>query len=182
MRIDRKRFGILVVAMGLFGCGGSLKGGSGPDGSTGAACSSLGACACRAASDRCTARTEACWCPSECDPQIACICGGGRFLACEDNMVVASCASELAAVQSKCANQAFVQYIADLCTLPPTYMAAASPTCIAGCLANLNNTGSCSEIDCSFCPVCDCVGPATPSPFSACLDACRQAPPPSPNI
>jgi len=146
MRIDRKRFGILVVAMGLFGCGGSLKGGSGPDGSTGAACSSLGACACR------------------------------------DNMVVASCASELAAVQSKCANQAFVQYIADLCTLPPTYMAAASPTCIAGCLANLNNTGSCSEIDCSFCPVCDCVGPATPSPFSACLDACRQAPPPSPNI
>lgn len=162
------------------GCGGSLNGNKGPDGSTTGQCASLGACECMAASDRCAARAEACWCPSECDPNIACICGGGRFLACEEKAVVASCASELAAVQAKCAGQPFVQYIAGLCTIPTTQVDATSPACIAGCLANLENTGSCSEIDCSFCPVCDCAGPTSPSPFSACLASCRQPlPPPS---
>ena len=66
-------------------------GGTGGTGGTAGACASLGACACMQAGDRCVARTEACWCPSECDPQIVCVCGGGRFLACEDKPVVPSC-------------------------------------------------------------------------------------------
>lgn len=31
----------------------------------------------------CAIVTEPCWCPSECNPQIACVCGGGKFLRCE---------------------------------------------------------------------------------------------------
>ena len=171
MRNDRKRFGILVVAMALLGCGGSLNSNKGPDGSTTGACSSLGACECMAASDRCTAVTESCWCPSECDPNITCICGGGRFLACQDKDLVAVCADWLTVVQSKCAGQPFVQYIGDLCN------SAVNPHCVSGCLANLSNTGSCSEIDCSFCPVCDCAPPAAQSPFATCLASCRPPPP-----
>lgn len=172
MRNDRKRFGILVLAMGLLGCGGSLNSNKGPDGSTPAACSSLGACACMAASDRCAVQAEACWCPSECDPNIACVCGGGRFLACQDKDVVAICADWLTAVQSQCAGQSFVQYIGDLCST------AANPLCVSSCLANLKNNGSCSEIDCSFCPVCDCAGLTGQSAFASCIAACR--PPPHP--
>ena len=133
-------------------------------------------CECIAACDRCTPRSEACWCPTECYPGAAvdCVCGGGRFLACGDNKtVVAACATELAAVQAKCVGQAFVGDLTSaLCD------AAANPTCVAACLANLHNTGSCSEIDCSFCKACDCLTPATPSPFAACLRAC--VPPPLP--
>lgn len=40
------------------------------------------ACGCRERAD-CQLVTEACWCPSECDPKIACICGGGKFVRCE---------------------------------------------------------------------------------------------------
>jgi hypothetical protein len=167
MRIDRKLAGVVVLALGLLGCGGSITGRT-PDGSTQpGACASLGACECMAASDRCSARTEACWCPSECDPRIACVCGGGRFLACEEKATVASCANALAAVQSKCAGQPFVEWIADMCS-----QTALEPSCVAGCLTRLQTTGSCSEIDCSFCGVCDCAGPATPSPFSTCLANC----------
>jgi hypothetical protein len=161
-----------VVAVALLGCGGSLNGNKGPDGSTGPACSSLSACACMAAGDRCSAVTESCWCPSECDPSIACICGGGRFLACRDRDVVDICTDWLTVVQNKCASQSFVQYIGNLCT------SAADPFCVSGCLANLSNTGSCSEIDCSFCPVCDCAPPAAQSPFVSCLAACQPPPPP----
>jgi hypothetical protein len=196
MIANRKRVGLLVLAAGLIGCGGVTTGTTGTAGSTGTigtggtntgtagttgtggttgttgACASLGACACMEAGDRCSARTEACWCPSECDPQIVCICGGGRFLACEDRTVVPSCANALAAVQAKCAGQSFVGFIGELCS------SAADPTCVAGCLTKLNNTGSCSEIDCGFCTVCDCAGPATLSPFAACLQTCA---PPLPN-
>jgi hypothetical protein len=167
---------LAMAGMALVGCGGSIQA-NGPDGSTQpGACGSLSECACYQASDRCTLRTESCWCPSVCDSKIACVCGGGRFLGCEDKAAT-SCATELAAVQAKCAGQPFVQYIGDLCTLPPTQMAAPSPACVAGCLANLANGGSCSEIDCSFCPVCDCAGPAAPSPFVTCLAACNQPQP-----
>lgn len=170
MTAHRKRIGLFLAALGLLaGCGGSINGNTGPDGSTTGACASLGACACMAASDRCVGRTEACYCPTECDPNIACICGGGRFLGCEDKAVFAGCTTALATVQAKCTGQAFVQYIGGLCS------SAADPTCVAGCLATLNNTGSCAEIDCYFCPACDCAPPTTPSPFRACLQTC--APP-----
>jgi hypothetical protein len=175
MTATQRRVGLFVfsVAAALLGCGGSLKGNSGPDGATTTIpCSAMGACECLAASDRCASRTEPCWCPSECDPQIACICGGGRFLGCENASVISACSNELAAVQAKCAGQAFVQYIGGLCV--NTF---GDPNCTAACLAKLKSTGSCSEIDCYFCPVCDCAEPTMPSPFRACLQACQ---PPAP--
>ena len=133
----------------------------------------MNGCECLAASDRCTPRSEACWCPTECFPggAIECVCGGGRFLACEDSQIAAACASELAAVQTKCAGQPFVQYIGTLCS------AATNPDCVAACLAQLNTAGSCTEIDCGFCPVCDCAAPATASPFAQCLASCNPPPP-----
>jgi hypothetical protein len=180
MRDGASRIGFLLLVIAVVGCGGSITGngpmtGQGGQGgsTTTIPCAAMGQCECWAASDRCTARTEACWCPSECNAAIDCICGGGRFLACQDRTVAASCTSELAAVQAKCANQSFVQYIGDLCSL-----SAVTPACVAACLANLNTSGSCAEIDCSFCPVCDCAAPAMPSPFAACLRACY--PPPLP--
>jgi hypothetical protein len=129
-------------------------------------CSELGACDCLAASDRCTPRAEACWCPTECNGNV-CVCGGGQFLACENKAVAGSCAAELSAVQAKCAGQSFVSFIANLCDGTGT-----KATCTAACLANLKTTGSCSEIDCGFCTLCDCAAPTMPSPFATCLAAC----------
>ena len=174
MRHVRERIVVLSFVVVLLGCGGSLSGDRGAaDAGTDVwhsepACAALDACACLASSDRCMPRSEACWCPTECYPgaPIECVCGGGRFLACEAKTVVATCATELAAVQAKCVGQAFVGDLSALCD------AAANPTCVTACLTNLNDTGSCSEIDCSFCQACDCSGPATPSPFTACLRAC----------
>ena len=161
----------LLIGLGLAaGCGTGTLGG-GPDGGgppINTACSALGACACMAASDRCVSRTEACWCPSECAPEIVCVCGGGQFLACEDKAPPTApttyCLSELAFVKQYCASQPFVGYLTDLCSAP-------NPMCVGNCLANL---GSCSEIDCGFCPVCDCAAPATRSPFAACLESCAS--------
>jgi len=169
MTAKRRRIGLFLAALGLLGgCGGSIKGNNGPDGATTTIpCSAMGECECMAASDRCAPRAQPCWC-SSCLP-IDCICGGGRFLACEDKSVSAVCTTWLATVQAKCTGQSFVQYIGGVCS------SGADPICVAGCLANLNSHGSCSEIDCSFCPVCDCAAPATPSPFAACLQTC--APP-----
>jgi hypothetical protein len=158
---------VLALATALLGCGGSLS--KNDDGSTTAPCSSLGACECMA-SDRCAPRTEACWCPSECSPQIACICGGGQFLACEERSVLTICSDWLTAVQSKCAGQPNVQYIGDLCTT------AADPFCVSACLANLKENGSCAEIDCRFCPVCDCAPTVSSSPFASCLASCSPMP------
>jgi hypothetical protein len=171
MTANRKRIGLVLVVFGLLaGCGGTITGSGGPDGATTTVpCSAMGACECLEASDRCAARTEACWCPSECSPLIDCICGGGKFLACENRSVSTACSNELTAVQTKCAGQAFVQFIGGICS------SGSDPTCVAGCLAKLNGTGSCSEIDCSFCLSCLCPLPATPSPFAACLKTC--APP-----
>jgi hypothetical protein len=171
MTAARDQVVVLALAAALLGCGGSLP--QNGDGSATPPCSSLGACECMAAGDRCAPRTDACWCPSECNPQIACICGGGQFLACEERSVITACSDWLTAVQSKCAGQPFVQYLGSVCV-----ETRGDPICIAGCLANLNEFGSCAEIDCSFCPVCDCAEPATPSPFAACLQACRTSPPP----
>src|SRR5688572_13488655 len=111
----------LVIGLGLAaGCdSGTL--GSGPDGGgpPNNGCAALGACGCMAASDRCTARTEACYCPTECNPELACICGGGQFLACEDKAPVTTttyCSSQLARVQQTCAAQPFIGDIGDLCS------------------------------------------------------------------
>ena len=166
MTANRRRIGQFLAALSLLaGCGGTITGNGGPDGATTTIpCSAMGACACREASDRCAMRTEACWCDSECDPSSVCKCGGGRFLACDDNAVVASCTRELAAVQTKCPTGG--QYISDI----DICSSSRSPSCVASCLANLQATGSCSELNC-FCPVCDCIAPETPT-FSNCLAAC----------
>ena len=169
MNAARHQVVVLALATALLGCGGSLN--KTGYGSRTTPCSSLGACECMA-SDRCAPRTEACWCPSECNPQIACVCGGGQFLACEERSVVTVCSDWLTAVQSKCAGQPFVQYIDSLCV-----QTTGDPLCTAACLANLKDNGSCSEIDCSFCPVCDCAAPSMPSAFAACLQGCRPPPP-----
>jgi hypothetical protein len=170
MSSDHKVLAVLGLVIAFGGCGGSI---SGPDaGTTTVPCGALGACECMGASDRCTLRTEACWCPSECNPQIECVCGGGQFLFCDDKSVVTVCSDWLTAVQSKCASEPFVQYIGSICV-----ETRADPICTADCLGNLKDHGSCSEIDCSFCPVCDCAQPATPSPFAACLESCRTSTP-----
>ena len=157
----------LVIGLGLAaGCGSGTLGGPDGGGPPSNGCAALGACGCMAASDRCVSRTEACWCPSECAPEIVCICGGGRFLACEDKAptTAMACSTELARVQQACAMQPFVNYIGDLCS-------TRDPTCVAGCLQNL---GSCSNIDCRFCTVCDCAEPIGPNPFAECLASCAS--------
>ena len=183
MRIEAKRIGFVAAAFAVVvvGCGGSIMGnnpgpGTGQGGQGGATttlpCSAMGACECLH-SDRCTPRSEACWCPGECYPGAAidCICGGGRFLACEESAVVASCASELRSVQDKCANQSNLQWIAQICTT------STDVACVAACLSNLKTGGACSEIDCRFCPVCDCAVPSIVNPFASCIQACAPPPP-----
>ncbi len=39
-------------------------------------------CSCKARPD-CRAVTESCYCPNECGQKAVCICGGGKFLSCE---------------------------------------------------------------------------------------------------
>jgi len=174
MTANRKPIGPVLAALGLVaGCGGTITGNGGPDGATTTVpCSALGECECYAASERCAPRTEACWCADVCGAPIECICAGGKFLACEDRSVITACANELTAVQAKCAGQPFLQYIASICV-----NTRGDPNCTAACLAKLNTSGSCSEIDCSFCTACDCAAPAPPSPFAACFDACVHPPP-----
>jgi hypothetical protein len=184
MRIEVRRIGFWLGAVAALGCGGSISGNGpmtgqgaqtgtgqgGQGGGTSIPCEAMGACECLAAGGRCTALQEACWCPSECAPPgtaIDCICGGGRFLACQESSVITPCLNELTAVQAKCANQSFVQYIAGICT-----NTRYDPICVAACLADLKTTGACTEIDCYFCPVCDCAVPTMPSPFRDCLSAC----------
>jgi hypothetical protein len=159
---------VFLLVVGLLGCGGSLNGQGGPDGSTTTPCSAMGACACMAASDRCSPRVEACWCPTECAPNIECFCGGGHFLACENRTITTTaCADELARVQTMCAGMAFAGSIGTLCNV--------NPLCIAGCLDQLATVPSCSQIDCSFCQTCDCAGPTTPSAFRTCVTDCSYA-------
>lgn len=52
-------------------------------GSAARPCASIpDACRCRDRAD-CQLVTEMCWCPSECDPKLNCVCGGGKFLRCD---------------------------------------------------------------------------------------------------
>jgi hypothetical protein len=79
-----RSFGVFAVAMGLglltAACAG--RSGSPPgDAKASSPCVGLDACACRTAAG-CKAVTEACYCATECDPAIRCICGGGKFLRC----------------------------------------------------------------------------------------------------
>jgi hypothetical protein len=171
MRIDRERIGVVLLVAALAGCGGSIKG-NGSDGSIPAgACASLGACDCYAAADRCAMQTESCWCASACDPNIACVCGGGRFLGCEEKSLFAGCTTALAAAKTKCPDHA--PGTDDLCST------AADPSCVAACLANFNSTGSCAELGCSCEVVCECIPPApSPNPLVNCISACNLPPPP----
>ena len=157
---------LLALTVGtLIGCGG---GHTGPTPST--ACAVLDECACYAASDRCTMRTEACWCPSVCDSKIACVCGGGQFLGCEDKAAATACDAEMARVQTLCAGQPFVGEIGSLC--------ASNGSCIAGCLAQLSTVDTCAQIDCSFCLACDCLPPSMSSQLHTCVNNCNLPPPP----
>ena len=164
-RIVTLMVGVVVVM--AVGCGSGTLGG-GPDGGgdpNSAACSSLTACGCLAAGGRCALRTEACYCPSECDPSIACICGGGQFLACEDAIIhptPPTCLLQAQRVQQQCAAQPFVNYVDDLCRTQ-------TDPCVTSCLANL---ASCSDIDCRFCPICDCDPPDRANAFAACIEGC----------
>jgi len=153
--------------LGLIGCGGSIKGTGGPDGSTPtAACSSLSVCDCWDASDRCQMQTTSCWCPNECNPQIECLCGGGQFIGCEDKTAATGCDAELARVQTLCSAQPFTSFLSNICS--------SNSTCIAGCLSQLATADTCTQIDCSFCTTCDCLLPSTPSAFRACVDNCNS--------
>jgi hypothetical protein len=70
----------MAMAMLLAGCAGHS--GSTPgDAKASSPCVGLDACACRAAAG-CRAVTQPCYCATECDPAIRCICGGGHFLRC----------------------------------------------------------------------------------------------------
>jgi hypothetical protein len=161
-----------ALAAGI-GCGGSIKGGGpGPGGSTQqpGACASLGECDCYAAGNRCTMLTESCWCPSVCDSKIACVCGGGKFLGCEDSTGTTNCDTQLARVQNLCANHPFLNDLSNVC--------ASNPTCIGGCLSQLTTVDSCAQIDCSFCTACDCSSPSPPSQLSTCIAGCTAPPPP----
>ena len=161
---------VILAVIGAISCGGSIAG-SGPDGSTQpVACGSLSECACYEASDRCAMRTESCWCPSVCDTKVVCVCGGGRFLGCEDRAVSSGCDAELARVQALCAGQPFASMIGGLCS--------SNPSCIAGCLSQLGSADACTQIDCSFCTACDCLAPSPQSPLRTCVDACNLPSPP----
>jgi len=181
MRFDRELLVISTLAtLALAACGGSITSTTRPDASpspdattpdatTTIPCAAMGACECLAASDRCTARTEDCWCPTECHPEIACICGGGRFLACQNRtMPTTACADQVARVQALCAGKPFVQYLANVCN--------GGPVCVAECLAQLQDTTACDQIDCGFCPTCDCAPPAQQSALAACLAGCVPLP------
>jgi hypothetical protein len=175
MTDPRSRAAVLALLVALAGCSGSLSGQGGPDAGpdvhpTPALCSSLSACACYTNSDRCTMRTEACWCPSECDPNIACVCGGGQFLGCQDKATARACDAESARVQTLCAGRPFTSFLAGICST--------DPTCMAACLQQLETVDSCTQIDCSFCTTCDCLSPSTPSPLRICINNCSLPPPP----
>jgi hypothetical protein len=67
-------------------------------------------------------------------------------------------------VQTLCAGKPFAQYIGGLCST--------NADCVAACLAsNIVNVDTCAQIDCYFCPVCDCL-PPPPSPLRTCLATC----------
>jgi len=169
----RRNLSLVLTVGALIGCGGSIKGGGGPDGSTQpGACAALGECECYAAGDRCAMRTEACWCPSVCDSKIACVCGGGQFLGCEDKAAATTCDGQLARVQTLCASQPFTSFLSGICST--------NPSCVAGCLQQLGTADSCAQIDCSFCTTCDCLPPSPPSALRTCVTACISPPPPQP--
>ena len=163
MTAVRRRIGIAAFAASLLGCGCSL---NQPGANGSGACAAKTACECLAARDFCESRTEACWCPSECDPNSACTCGGGRFLACEEaGAAWTRCDRQATRVTSLCAGTEFVGSVYGLCV--------SNPNCTAQCLSALTTTQSCAQIDCSFCDVgCDCLLPAMPSAFRTCLIGC----------
>jgi hypothetical protein len=160
MTAFRTQLGLFLVAVGLLGCGGDAK----------APCYSLGACACMAQSDRCETLTEACWCPSVCDSKISCVCGGGKFIACQDRPPPNDCYTQATRVTSLCAGTPFVDDIPWLCG------STFNPLCMGQCMSALTTTESCAQIDCSFClSGCDCMPPSMPSAFRTCVESCWAA-------
>jgi hypothetical protein len=161
MTAIQRRIGIAAFAAGLLGC---TLDKIGPRNSTG--CATMTACECLAASEHCESRTEGCWCPSECDPNISCVCGGGRFLACEERGAAWDrCDAQATRVLSLCAGTEFLDAVGSLCST--------NPNCMTQCLGTLATPQSCAQIDCSFCSAgCDCPLPAMSSALRTCVVGC----------
>ena len=166
MTAARHQVVVLALATALLGCGGSLAKNS--DGSTTAPCSSLGACECMA-SDRCA--------PA---PRRA----GARASATRTSRASAAAASSSPARRGRWSRSARTGSPPCSPSAPAsrssstsltsasirTRIRSASPVAWRTC----RTPGRAREIDCSFCPVCDCAAPATPSPFAACLAGLRS--------
>jgi hypothetical protein len=154
-----------------------------PDASPPSSCAGLSECDCYRAAG-CEVRAEACWCPfPECDPNGACVCGGGKFIGCVPAGAMCpqiscglvgtaspdtrgclqcdappDCNTARARLQTNCNFAA--EYIAGL-------SCAKNPSCVAECLDALER---CEDVTCDFCSTCDCGGQTTS--FTQCYAAC----------
>jgi hypothetical protein len=121
-------------------------------------CSALDECAC-ADANGCAVLAEACYCPfPQCNPNGACICGGGKFVGCVP-AGLDSCPDAKARVADLCPSLAG-PVLDDLCDRTDDTL------CITKCLDELD---SCSDIFCSLCVDCDCAV----DDFSMCVAQCR---------
>jgi hypothetical protein len=119
-------------------------------------CAGLDECTCGINND-CAPIAEPCWCPyPQCSPSGACICGGGQFVGCAPQ-AIANCPGAKARVAALCPNLKGPTFDA-LCT-------RTAPECVTKCLAEMD---SCSDISCTLCEACDCVGDR----FSTCYGQC----------
>jgi len=127
-----------------------------PDSGGEPVCAGLDECTC-GATPGCAGIAGTCYCPfPKCNPLGACICGGGRFVGCAPQ-AIATCAGAKTRVAALCPNLKGATFDA-VCNQP-------SPECVTKCLAEVN---SCSDVSCSFCDVCDCMGDR----FSVCYGQC----------
>jgi hypothetical protein len=124
-----------------------------------ATCKDLDECACQR-TEGCAPLVESCYCPyPQCGSNGACVCGGGKYLGCAP-AGLATCSGAKAQLAGLCP------------TLKgPTFdglCAGTNSACITKCLGEVN---SCSDVSCTFCEACDCVGDR----FSLCLGTCTSA-------
>jgi hypothetical protein len=122
-------------------------------------CVGLDECACGNANG-CAPIAERCYCPfPKCGASGACICGGGHFVGCAP-VDLTTCTSAKDRVAALCPSLKGAIFDG-LCP------SSANP-CTTKCL---NEVTSCSDVRCSFCETCGCLG----DPFSACVAACKTA-------
>jgi len=122
-------------------------------------CVSLDECTCWL-TNGCSPITESCWCPyPQCSQSGDCVCGGGKFIGCAP-VQLTTCTTAKARVASMCPQLSGATFDS-LCQ-------QSDSACITKCL---NDVTSCSDISCSMCEACDCVGDA----FSQCRASCKSA-------